>query len=1252
MESIIQILISGNTTSGITSGMIDLYDNEPINLEYSISDVSNLTERKGTFSQAFSVPGNANNNRLFSNLFEIGIDSSFDPRKKAFASIIVDYIQIAKGYIQMVDISVSDKNDVIYQFVFYGETNNLMSKIEGKYLTDLDYTELNHTLSVNNIMKSWTGTSNPSTATTYGFYYPLIDYGYDWTINDLNGVNNSGKGIPIEQLFPATYAKYILDKIFSASNYTYSSTFLSSTTFDQLIIPFNGNSDELFPPSYRTDRLFSTDLLAPINALFNSYTNISGGTYALDFDINNISPAFVATLTPILGNYVSANPDFFSADTYTIQKFYLKTNYTVNGLTTNNFLYSNLKVTLFRSSYLGGVVPFHTESTPNQYAGTFTYIFQTPWLDNPGSSTYYPVEPGEQFTAHTQFLAQTSASPVLTQTPFSLSSMTYYNDVSLKLPASGQVIYNHYIPQKIKQTDFVNSLINMFNLYIEPDKNKINNLIIEPRDIFYSGGNTITDWVLDQEVPITEKLLSEQQNKKVTLTYKADKDYLNDNYLTSENRIYGDFIFDFDNDFIEGEKKVELIFSPTPPTNVIGSSSIIIPKIFKLDSSGNFGATDFNIRILRKNPALTKTTGGESIKFYNTTNIFAYPYCGHLDHPLTGTTDYNFSAVGWVYYTLSAITQNNLGFAYWKKYFDQISDKDSKLITCNVFLKDLNIQQFSFRDTLFLEGLTNDGGDYFNIQNIKYNPTINGSHTIELLKVKNNTYTLADPTALNTPPINPTSTARSSLSLGGGIASSPGSISIGNANYNSSRNSISIGTNSIIGASSDGSVLIGDNSKIGSSSTGATIFGANSVVGDNSFNIRVFGNNVTGNNFSRDIFVFGSDNFIPSGTTGSTIFGNGITATTSNTTFVNNLTILSGLTIISSTGTSFCSGGLKTSFLSGCSFGPLIDLNTYAQAVVIDDVNGALTSEYLFMQPGTGIFLSSTASTLVQGVGTNSNNILADGSNDQIRLYTTIGVSERDYLLAKNNVSSSTSTQNNAIPTVFIGAQNATSVSVISNSVVLGGQGVSAISANTVYVPSLVVQNNKPFYSQGSIASGSSAYAFGNSVNAYGNYSHAEGSLSSAYGDYSHAGGFDGVALNYGEWARSSNQFGAYGIVSYAIATSNATITEMFLDNSGTKRFLIENNSGYFVELSVIGVNQTSFDSIQYKGQGLIKNVGGTVSLVGTFTMTSTNGDASLAGTSITVTADNTNKSLKVQATGVLATSINWFSKAEYTRTY
>lgn len=154
-----------------------------------------------------------------------------------------------------------------------------------------------------------------------------------------------------------------------------------------------------------------------------------------------------------------------------------------------------------------------------------------------------------------------------------------------------------------------------------------------------------------------------------------------------------------------------------------------------------------------------------------------------------------------------------------------------------------------------------------------------------------------------------------------------------------------------------------------------------------------------------------------------------------------------------------------------------------------------------------------------------------------------------------------------------------------------------------------------------------------------------------ATGNYSFAVGKDVTAYNYGEFARGSNPLGIKaqsGTVHFTKKTTTATITEVFLDGSAS-RFIINKNTAYQVKLFAVAVDEGTGDSKEWEGKGLIKNKSDVTSLVGSFTMTSTNGDGSLSATSITVTADDTNDALKVQVTGILAT-IAWNIRAEYVR--
>lgn len=195
-------------------------------------------------------------------------------------------------------------------------------------------------------------------------------------------------------------------------------------------------------------------------------------------------------------------------------------------------------------------------------------------------------------------------------------------------------------------------------------------------------------------------------------------------------------------------------------------------------------------------------------------------------------------------------------------------------------------------------------------------------------------------------------------------------------------------------------------------------------------------------------------------------------------------------------------------------------------------------------------------------------------------------------------------------------------------------------------------------------ALGDYSHSEGAQTTAQGTYSHSEGSVTKALGDNSHseginttasgytsyAGGIKTKAYNTGEWVRSSSGItinDQYGSLSYAAHTTNATITEIFVGNTASERMFIPINSTRYCRLYATAIDSVG-NAKQFLGDGLIKNITGTTALVGVLTMTSTYGDAALTTASITVTTDNVNDSLKVQVTGVAATTINWFIKLDY----
>lgn len=190
----------------------------------------------------------------------------------------------------------------------------------------------------------------------------------------------------------------------------------------------------------------------------------------------------------------------------------------------------------------------------------------------------------------------------------------------------------------------------------------------------------------------------------------------------------------------------------------------------------------------------------------------------------------------------------------------------------------------------------------------------------------------------------------------------------------------------------------------------------------------------------------------------------------------------------------------------------------------------------------------------------------------------------------------------------------------------------------------------------------------GYSGNLGGRYSEATGTYALAGGEFNRAqsqdataigggentasaayssvfGGYRAVADRYGMDARASGRFAAAGDcqrVQFTLrntTTTNSAVT-LFLDGSSA-RLTIPSGKALHGTLHVLGAKAGGTAIASYMRQVTIANVTGTTSLVGTV---NTIGVDEAAGTSLAVTADNTNDALQVAPTGVLNENWRWFA--------
>jgi hypothetical protein len=646
-----QIVVEGNT--------LDLTQELDASLTYAIDDVAKFSARNTSFSKTIVVPGSAQNNFVFGNIFDVAVYNdyssgltnvgyNYNATKSAGCIVYQDNIQVLKGVLRVLEISIV--NGVIeYECAVFGELGGLISNLGDKLLEVLDFSSDNHALNAASVTGSWASSG-------LSYYYPVIDYGYTW-----DGIN-----FDVADLRPAIYAKAYLDKMFTAAGYTYASTFLDSASFNKLIIPNNTDANyieitDLFNRTYSGSPVaISTDPWTP------TYNTSIGTQYATESS---------GTVTYSRAQTINVN--------VTASMLISATNPTGSGITLTLRLYKNGADT--------GVGQTVTVNAGATYNGTLQFASLVSLATGNTLSLRLTSSNFAGFSVKNQIAAQLKAGSAT-----SLKINMLYGD---------NVVMNGQIPKGVKQIDFLTSLIKMFNLFITEDKDTDKLLNIKPQPTYYDSGN-FKDWTakLDYSQPIKVKPLGELNSRSYEFKYKDDADYYNDLYKRKYGVSYGSNTYDTGFEFANDRSTTELIFSPTVMVSVSGNN-IIAPAIHKVTNNvkEKIGS---NIRILYSKTStptsvINLKNGGTTV----VSGYSSYGYAGHFDDPQAATLDLNWGAPNEVYFTSSGgYPSRGLFNEYWSGYLAEVTFKDSKIMTAFFNLTAVDIQTLDFSKLIFIGG--------------------------------------------------------------------------------------------------------------------------------------------------------------------------------------------------------------------------------------------------------------------------------------------------------------------------------------------------------------------------------------------------------------------------------------------------------------------------------------------------------------------------------------------------------------------
>jgi len=731
---------------------VDLFDNEPIELTKSIIELTEPEQRKSDYTKTINIPGTANNNSIFSNIFDVnhsilnGDNANFyvdfDPRKKANCILYREGIPQLRGYLQMTSINIIDEQNITYELVVYGRVANLFQDVGDKLLTDYDFSEYTHLWNETNVRNSINTSiiiNGVTAAFQYGrgYVYPLIDYGFD---------NNKQQTYNVDQLYPAIYVKTILDKILKTHGYRYESTiqsnnFLNSTDFKRLIIPASGNdlrltSNQIIDKTFVVNRTTDNNLGAATNnivkLMFNNteqdtdpvgvaanhsswvVPSQQGGYY--NFVLNlKLNVELNSSITLPSGSYITFRLHIYIRTTSGRILNPNGTNQLI-GLTINSrtFDLSCLYQTNNKLIYDGDEIEIYWQITSVQVIGTSPVSLQ-------------PSDLNVIIKTETQF----------------------YSLPRPELSEFSNVNPTNALPE-LKAKDFLTALIKMFNLYIEPNQLDDRLLAIEPRDIYYNDNVVDITNNLDVSKDFIQKPMGALDFKQLEFSYAMDDDYWNKDYTDKYNYNHGFKRLDVENDFLIETKKIELPFAPTPLAKP--TTDRIIPQIVWWKDQNSFNGRvnkTAKPRILYygglKNtgkPIIIKSNGTPP-----TTSTYSnYGYAGHVDDPANPNYDLNWATSQEIQYTiggLTPITINNLYKRYWEKNIKEITDKDSKIIECYMYFNNVELQNLSFRNLYKIDR------QYYRLYKVETDLNSNEPARCQFLKLKNINVPLADQVLIN-----------------------------------------------------------------------------------------------------------------------------------------------------------------------------------------------------------------------------------------------------------------------------------------------------------------------------------------------------------------------------------------------------------------------------------------------------------------------------------------------------------------------
>ena len=478
---------------------LDLFEDENISLTSSIQNSKDIGKIFTDFTQSFSVPASATNNKIFKHYYKPDIASGydFDARVKADAIMELNHATFRIGKLRLDGVQLKQGQPSSYKVTFFGSTVTLTDLLGEDRLSDIgELDAYDHPYDAEQARLGFTGSLMSG-----NIVYPLISHTnrlyYDSTGTTTEDGNlyydgtKPSRGVQYTDLKPALKVSAIIDAIETKYGITFDSEF-----FDGTLAVYENVFPDLFMWLHAKKGAMQTAEGVVTKSKIKNFL-FDSGTDIVFFDFPDAANMLLNPVT--IANY---------------QKDY-QIDLTITPVESGEY-----SIYIYRDNVLLDSI-INVTGTHN----TTAYVIQ----GNEQTTIYVELETSGGITNYdaswniNQF--ETSTDPLdayqtVTNAVYLSDNQSLISSVSIK----------DNIPN-IKVIDFLRNLFKMFNLTSYVKQN--GNIYVEPLDVFYQQGDVkdISQYIDNTEVTINRAI----PYKTVSFEFPVSKTF----HAEKRNQIFG-----------------------------------------------------------------------------------------------------------------------------------------------------------------------------------------------------------------------------------------------------------------------------------------------------------------------------------------------------------------------------------------------------------------------------------------------------------------------------------------------------------------------------------------------------------------------------------------------------------------------------------------------------------------------------------------------------------------------------------------